>query len=553
MPIRRKPVFLKFNYPNSITIHLILAMGKTAVIIGAGPAGLTAAYELVKKTDIRPVVIELTNDIGGISKTIVHHGNRMDIGGHRFFSKSDIVMKWWQEILPVQGADSKDDILTEITYRKKQTRVKLSPGGPDPEKTDRVMLIRNRLSRVFFLKNFFDYPITLNFKTLSNLGIIRIINIFFTYMWVKIFPVRNVRSLEDFFTSRFGSELYKTFFRDYTEKVWGVPCSEIAADWGAQRIKELSVSQALLHALRSIFRNENSIDQKNTVTSLIEKFMYPKLGPGQMWETVAGMIEEKGGKIIMNSAVVGINSWENQVTEIVYQDNATGEQARISGEYFFSSMPVKDLIRALGDKAPVSVRNVSEGLQYRDFITVGLLLNKLKIKNETKIPTMNGLVPDNWIYIQERDVKVGRLQIFNNWSPYLVADISKVWIGLEYFCNEGDQLWEMKDGDFINFAIRELDSIEVIDKEDVLDSVLIRMPKTYPAYFGTYSRFNEIREYTDTLENLFLIGRNGMHKYNNQDHSMLTAITAVNNIITGEKSKDNIWSINTEDDYQEEK
>ena len=528
-------------------------MGKTAVIIGAGPAGLTAAYELVMRTGIKPVIIELTNDIGGISKTVVHNGNRMDIGGHRFFSKSDVVMKWWQDILPVQGADSKDDILTEITYHKKRTQVRLSPGGPDPEKTDRVMLIRNRLSRVFFLKKFFDYPITLNLKTLSNLGIIRIIRIFFTYMWIKIFPVKNIRSLEDFFTSRFGKELYWTFFRDYTEKVWGVPCSEIAADWGAQRIRELSVKQALLHALRSVFRSEDSIEQKNTVTSLIEKFMYPKLGPGQMWETVAGIVLEKGGMIIMNSAVAGVDIQDGRVSGVIYRDNKTGERRGIRGDYFFSSMPVKDLIRAMGSKVPAAVRTISDGLQYRDFITVGLLLDKLKIKNETRIPTLNGLVPDNWIYIQEREVKVGRLQIFNNWSPYLVADMGKVWIGLEYFCNEGDELWEMKDGEFIQFAIKELDSIGIIDKNDVLDSTLIRMPKTYPAYFGTYSQFSVIREFTDTLENLFLIGRNGMHKYNNQDHSMLTAMAAVSNIISGERSKDNIWSINTEGEYQEEK
>jgi protoporphyrinogen oxidase len=216
-------------------------------------------------------------------------------------------------------------------------------------------------------------------------------------------------------------------------------------------------------------------------------------------------------------------------------------------------MPVIDLMTAMGDKVPAQVKKVSDGLQYRDFMTVGLLLNKLKIKNETKITTLFGLVPDNWIYIQERDVKVGRLQIFNNWSPYLVSDIEKVWIGLEYFCNEGDELWNMKDDEFIKFAIDELHSIDIIEKNEVIDSTLLRVPKTYPAYFGTYSQFNVIRDFTDKIENLFLIGRNGMHKYNNQDHSMLTAITAVNNIISGEISKDNIWNINTEEEYHEEK
>lgn len=528
-------------------------MSKIAVIIGAGPAGLTAAYELVTRTDIKPIIIEQSNDIGGISKTVVHNGNRMDIGGHRFFSKSDVVMKWWQNILPIQGSESKDDILIDIKYQKKKTQIKLSKGGPDPEKTNNVMLIRHRLSRIFFLRKFFDYPITLNGKTISNLGIVRIAKIGWTYLWIQIFPIKNVDSLEDFFISRFGTELYKTFFKDYTEKVWGVPCTEIAADWGAQRIKELSVSRALLHAMKSIFRSENSIEQKNIDTSLIEQFMYPKLGPGQMWETVAKIVEEKGGVIIKNSEVVELNVEGNQMIGLSYVNRTTNEKTFAKGDYYFSTMPIKDLLRAMGDKVPTIVKSVGEGLQYRDFITVGLLLNKLKIKNETKITTLNGLVPDTWMYIQERDVKVGRLQIFNNWSPYMVADINKVFIGLEYFCNEGDELWEKKDDEFIKFAIDELHSIDIIDKNEVLDSTIIRMPKTYPAYFGTYNQFHVIRDFTDKIENLFMVGRNGMHKYNNQDHSMLTAIAAVNNIISGEKSKENLWSINTEEEYHEEK
>ena len=477
----------------------------------------------------------------------------MDIGGHRFFSKSDRIMKWWQEILPLQGSDSKDDILKDKNYHKERTQVKLSPGGPDPEKTDRVMLIRNRLSRIFFLRKFFDYPITFNGQTLLNLGIIRIFKICWSYCWIKIFPVKNVSSLEDFFISRFGKELYKTFFKDYTEKVWGVPCTEITADWGTQRIKELSVLRALIHALKLIFKKDKSIEQKNTDTSLIEQFMYPKLGPGQMWEIVARIVEEKGGTIIKNSEVVELNMQGNQVNELSYFNHRTTHKSVITGDYFFSTMPVKDLINAMGNKVPAAVKKVSDGLQYRDFIIVGLLLNKLKIRNETKISTLHGLVPDCWIYIQDRNVKVGRVQIFNNWSPYMVADIRKVWIGLEYFCNEGDEFWKMKDDIFIQFAINELHTIDIIDKDDVLDSILIRVPKTYPAYFGTYPQFDLIRDFTVKIENLFLVGRNGMHKYNNQDHSMLTAITAVNNIISGEKSKDNIWKINTEEEYHESK
>lgn len=292
-------------------------MSKTAIIIGAGPAGLTAAYELITKTDILPIIIEQTNEIGGISRTVIHNGNRMDIGGHRFFSKSEHIMKWWQQILPIQGADSKDDILKDIIYyQKKRTSGKLITEGPDPEKTNNVMLIRNRLSRIFFLRTFFDYPIKLNIRTISNLGLIRIFKMGWTYIWIQIFPVKNINSLEDFFISRFGNELYKTFFKDYTEKVWGVACTEIPADWGAQRIKELSIKRALLHALKSIIIKDSSIEQKNTDTSLIEQFMYPKLGPGQMWETVASIIEEKGGIIIKNSEVVKLNITINQVDEL---------------------------------------------------------------------------------------------------------------------------------------------------------------------------------------------------------------------------------------------
>ncbi|HTH83305.1 MAG TPA: NAD(P)/FAD-dependent oxidoreductase [Mucilaginibacter sp.] len=526
-------------------------MGKTAIIIGAGPAGLTVAYELVTRTDIKPIIIEKSNDIGGLSKTVVHNGNRMDIGGHRFFSKSDVVMQWWQNILPLQGSGLERDQLESISYHQKSAPVKLSANGPDPEKTDRVMLVRKRLSRIFFLRKFFDYPITLNGKTLYNLGFFRIIKIGVTYVWAQVFKKRHIQSLEDFFIHRFGTELYKIFFRDYTEKVWGIPCNKIAADWGAQRVKKLSVSKTVLHAVKKTFSSNETIEQKNVDTSLIEQFMYPKLGPGQMWETVARLVEEKGGTIIKNSDVIGFDINDTRVCELSYFDHSTQQKNSIKGDYYFSTMPVKDLIAAMGNKVPEKVKAVALNLQYRDFITVGLLLNKLKIKNETKIATQNNLVPDNWIYIQEKDVKIGRLQIYNNWSPYLVADSDKVWIGLEYFCNEGDELWQMEDAAFMQFAIEELDRIDIIDKADVLDQTIIRVPKTYPAYFGTYAQFDVVSDFTDGLENLFLIGRNGMHKYNNQDHSMLTAMAAVDNIIAGQTSKNNIWEINTEEDFHE--
>jgi protoporphyrinogen oxidase len=528
-------------------------MSKIALIIGAGPAGLTAAYELVMRTDIIPIVLESSNSIGGLSKTVVYKGNRIDIGGHRFFSKSDIVMQWWQQIMPIQGAETKDLLETEIHYHQKKTSLFLSADGPNPEKTDNVLLIRKRLSRIFFMRKFFAYPITLNGKTISNLGIVRIWKIFISYTATKFFPVKNIVSLEDFFISRFGKELYTTFFKDYTEKVWGVECSKIPADWGAQRIKELSISRALFHAVKSIFSSEKSINQKNTDTSLIEQFMYPKLGPGQLWELVAQKIQEKGGTIILQAEVQQINIVDGSITHLSYSAKEKNTVVDISGDYFLSTMPIKDLVIAMGEKVPTNIRRISDGLQYRDFITVGLLLNKLRIKNEGNLENEHHLIKDNWIYIQEPEVKIGRLQIFNNWSPYMVADKSKVWLGLEYFCNEGDDLWNMTDEEFKQFAIDELHSIDIIDKSDVIDSTILKVPKTYPAYFGTYNEFDIVKNYINKIENLFLIGRNGMHKYNNQDHSMLTAITAVDNIINGIKTKDNIWGINTEEEYHEKK
>ena len=520
---------------------------KTAIIIGAGPAGLTAAYELLEKIDIIPIIYELSGDIGGISKTVKYKENRIDLGGHRFFSKSKRVMDFWQDVLPVQGKPSKDDIILG-----RETHLSSEANAPDPEDTDNVMLVRSRLSRIFFLRNFFDYPISLNINTFKNLGFIRILRIGFSYIWSRIFKIKIEKNLEDFFINRFGKELYNTFFKDYTHKVWGRPCKEIRPEWGAQRIKGLSISKAIFHAIKSIFKKDDSIHQKNTETSLIEQFMYPKFGPGQLWEELARKIEAKGGKIYLECKVTGITSNQNEITSVTVHDIKSGENRKEKANYFFSTMPVKDLINSMND-VPKEVAKIANGLIYRDFITVGLLLKELKIKNLTKQKTINNIVPDNWIYIQERDVKVGRLQIFNNWSPYMVKDDDTVWIGLEYFCNEGDELWVMTDDEFTEFAIDELEKIGIINKNDVLDSTVIRMPKTYPAYFGSYDKFDEIRDHVDNIENLFLIGRNGMHRYNNQDHSMLTAMEAVENIIQNVKTKDNIWNVNTEEEYHEEK
>ena len=523
---------------------------KTAIIIGAGPAGLTAAYELLQKTDIRPVILEQTGHIGGISSTFNHHGNRMDMGGHRFFSKSDRVMKWWQEILPLQGFPSKDDI---ILGRDKP--LSKAEGAPDPERSDKVMLLRDRFSRIYYLRKFFDYPVKLNATTLTNLGVNRIFRAGLSYLKARVFPIRNEKSLEDFMINRFGRELYKTFFRDYTEKVWGVPPSKIQPDWGAQRIKGISISRVLAQALRSAFRGkERSLSQKETETSLIEQFIYPKFGPGQLWEEVASLITAKGGEIRLHSKVSALGFTENLITSVEATDTETGAKTMMPADYFFSSMPVSELIGAAGNAAESNVREVADGLVYRDFMTVGLLVKKLAIRNTSKIRTVAGIVPDLWIYIQEGDVRFGRLQVFNNWSPYMVSDLEHtVWLGLEYFCNEGDDLWTMNDGAFMEMAAGELAKIGIISRNDVLDSCLVRVPKAYPAYFGTYERFDEIRRFTDRYENLFLIGRNGQHRYNNMDHSMLTAMTAVDNIIAGITAKDAIWDVNTEEDYHEKK
>ena len=521
---------------------------KTAIIIGAGPAGLTAAFELLMRTDIKPIILEKSEYIGGISKTVNYKGNRIDIGGHRFFSKSDRVMDWWMKMLPIANAPDKSFI---ISYQNKTTEVdpKKYTATTDP---DKVMLVRDRLSRIYFLKQFFDYPISLSGDTIKKLGLPKMFKIGMSYMWSRVAPIKNETTLEDFFINRFGKELYLTFFKDYTEKVWGVPCNEISSEWGAQRIKKLTISKAIAHAIKSQFKSKRPGDlaQKDTETSLIEQFLYPKLGPGQLWEEVARIIEEMGGVIHHHQDVKKIQHNSGQITSVDAVNSKTGEQNTYSGDYFFSTMPVQELISGLSPNAPQEIKHISDGLLYRDFITVGLLLTQLKVKDEKQA---NKLIKDNWIYIQEREVRIGRLQIFNNWSPYMVKDQNNVWIGLEYFCNVGDSLWSKPDNEFIQFAIDELDSIGIINKADVLDKTILREEKTYPAYFGTYDRFDEIKSYVNKFENLFLIGRNGMHKYNNSDHSMLTAMTAVDNIITGIKTKENIWQINTEQDYHEKK
>jgi protoporphyrinogen oxidase len=519
---------------------------KTAVIMGAGPAGLTAALELLN-VDILPIVIEKSTYMGGISRTINYKGNRMDIGGHRFFSKSDRVMEWWLRVLPLENGAAADD---RITYHGASRNLSSPQSGPDPQREDRVMLVRNRKSRIYFLSKFFEYPIRLSKDTLIKLGLWRTMRIGFSYLKSALLPIRNVRTLEQFFINRFGKELYLTFFKEYTEKVWGVPCSEISAEWGEQRIKGLSISKTVSHYFRKYLRRRADISQKTVETSLIEKFLYPKYGPGQMWEEVARQVRLKGGEILTGMEVTDLHMDGDRVIGVTAVDAAAGERKRFTGDYFFSTLPIKELVRSMDREAPPDIREISDGLLYRDFVTVGLLLRKLKI---TETGSYGKLIADNWIYIQEPNVLAGRLQIFNNWSSYMVADPDTVWIGVEYFCCESDAIWKLSDAEMSELAKQELNRIGIIDQVDVLDTTVHRMAKTYPAYFGTYSRFDELRAWLDRIDNLFLIGRNGMHKYNNQDHSMLTAITAVENIVAGRTDKSNIWAVNTEMEYQETK
>lgn len=521
---------------------------KTAVIIGAGPAGLTAAYELLTRTDLRPIVLEKSQYMGGIARTINYKGNRIDLGGHRFFSKSDRVMNWWLEHLPLQKLP---ETKTVISKTKAPLLTSPSLDGPDPDKEDRVMLLRDRKSRVYFSRRFFDYPIRLSPATFSRLGLWRSLQIAGSYLKSLSFPIRDERTLEDFFINRFGRELYTTFFKTYTEKVWGVPCCAISAEWGRQRVKGLSVGKSALHFVKKLLFTTQDIAQKNTETSLVEQFLYPKYGPGQMWEEVARKVREKGGLIQTNHEVSKLYLDRDRVRGVETVGPVAGERRYFECDVCFSTMAIKDLVRALDPSPPAEVKQISEGLMYRDFITVGLLVKELNVGSGGL--SAKGSIRDNWIYLQEPSVRAGRLQIFNNWSPYLVADPETLWIGFEYFCNDTDPLWGMNDEDISRLARHELSQIGILGPCTVLDSTVARMEKAYPAYFGTYDRFPVLRSFFDHIQNLFLIGRNGMHRYNNQDHSMLTAMVSVDNIAAGVCSKDNIWKVNTEQEYLEEK
>ena len=517
---------------------------KKVIIIGAGPAGITAGYELLKnaKNDYEVIIIEESNEIGGISRTVKYNGNRMDIGGHRFFSKDDRVMNWWSELMPTQGEDAYDD---KLLGRTKD----LVKGGPNPESDDTVMLVRDRISRIYYKKHFFDYPISIKWSTIRNMGFFTTIAAGFSYLKAAMFK-KEETSLENYYINRFGKKLYSMFFEGYTEKLWGRHPREISADWGSQRVKGLSIKAIIKDIFSKIFKKKK--DSKQVETSLIEKFFYPKYGPGQLWETAADHITEMGGTIIKNAKVTSINNDGSKVRSVIYEKD--GESIELAGDIFISSMPVKDLINGMNN-VPEDIQYVSTNLPYRDFVTVGVLLDNINLQNKTQFKTLNNIVPDCWIYVQDAGIKLGRIQIFNNWSPYLVKDIdTKIWIGLEYFCNENDDFWNLSDEECIKFAGEELVKMGIINSADeILDAHREKVKKAYPAYFDTYSRISEVIDYLNTYDNLYCVGRNGQHRYNNMDHSMATSFETVDNILKNNTDKSNIWNVNTEGEYHEQK
>ena len=516
---------------------------KKVIVIGGGPAGLTAAYELLGQGagEYAVEVFEESNTLGGISRTVEHNGNRMDIGGHRFFSKDDRVMQWWQELLPMQGAPSYDD--------KKLGREKeLAAGGPDPETTDEVMLLRQRVSRIYYHHKFFDYPISMKWDTIRNLGFATTMKAGFSYLGARMHK-RPEDSLENFYINSFGKKLYSMFFEGYTEKLWGRHPSEIDASWGAQRTKGLSIGGIVKDVFKKIFH----IKPKEVNTSLIEQFIYPKFGPGQLWELVGAKIEERGGKVLKGRRVTGIKTENGHVVSVTYEQD--GEAHTEPCDVVISSMPLKDLVAGLGDAAPADVQRVATGLPYRDFVTVGLLVNRLDLKNETDIKTLGNIVPDCWIYVQDEGVKLGRIQVFNNWSPYMVKNPDEtVWIGLEFFCTEGDAFWTMDEADCVEAAVKELRSMGVLAPDaEVLDSHREHVKKAYPAYFDTYDEIGRLVSYLNGIDNLYCVGRNGQHRYNNMDHSMVTSFETVKAILSGSSDRTPIWSVNTEEEYHEQK
>lgn len=468
---------------------------KKVVIIGAGPAGLTAAYQLCKE-GVPSVVLEKDNVVGGISRTVNYKGYLFDIGGHRFFTKVKAVDEMWREVLG-----------------------------------EKRFLRRSRLSRIYYNKKFFYYPLKAT-NALLGLGLWNCFMMVGSYARAQMFPIKPERSFEDWISNRFGKRLYNTFFKTYTEKVWGMPCSEISADWAAQRIKGLS----LIATIRSALLASQVKQRGEVIKTLIDAFDYPEKGPGMMWEMVADSIQQNGSELKMESGVEKIRWTRGRVTALEIGTNGTSEL--IEGSDFISSMPIQELVRKMEPQPPPEVLEAADKLGYRDFLTVSLIINKAD------------LFKDNWIYIHDSDVKVGRIQNFKNWSPSMVPDPNKTCLGLEYFCFEGDGLWTMADENLIALGTKELSILGLIDATDVEDGSVVRMPKAYPVYDGVYiEAVDTIREFLAGMPNLYLVGRNGMHKYNNQDHSMLTAMLSVKNILGANYD---VWGVNVDNEYHEE-
>ena len=464
------------------------------VIIGAGPAGLTAAYELSKQ-GVSAVVLEKDGVVGGISRTVNYRGYRFDIGGHRFFTKVGAVEDMWEEVM---GTD---------------------------------FLERKRLSRIYYKNTYFNYPFNLS-NALKGLGIVNSSMIALSYLKSQLFPIKPEDTFDKWVSNRFGKRLYELFFKTYTEKVWGIPCSEISAEWAAQRIKGLSLLQALKNALIK----QNPDNKERVIKTLIGSFHYPRFGPGMMWERVSDIVGSENSDVILNADVAAIHTGNGKIDKLGV--NIDGEEKEIEGSEFISSMPIRELIQKIEPRPPDKVLNAANMLKYRDFLTVSLIINRKDV------------FPDNWIYIHDPRVKLGRIQNFKNWSPEMVPDPEKTCLGLEYFCFEGDGLWTMDDQDLVELAKQELETIGLSKKEDIQDGSVVRMPKAYPVYDSTYlESLRIIREYLEQFPNLQLVGRNGMHKYNNQDHSMLTAMLAVKNILGGNYD---LWEVNAEQEYHEE-